>query len=421
MPNVIDANGLQIATLTEYLARLTSGFQTIYGADININPNSPDGQLINLLAQEGVDMSEFISQVNDSFDPDTATGIILDLRCAINGVLRLPGTYSVIPADVVFNSVVTINGLDTAPNSPFTIQDLAGNKWYLVNTYTSTGVETKSLQFRASVFGPLNPSINTINILGTPVYGVVSANNPTVALSIGSNQESDVQLRLRRQQSVTLPSKSWWQGLWASLISAGVRDAKIYENVTGTTDANGIPGHSIWCVIDDNALYSSSPDTVLARATEIAEIIYVHKNAGCGIKPAGVSPAGWNILVPQADGSTVEIDFDPPVQAPLYVKLTCTALPGTAAVDPVYIAKSIYNYFSIGGEGAYKIGQAADSSAIVSYVKGLLPNVSISGEGVSQDGSTWLNLIPIDGLLGHPSLQSRWNLGVDYTTNIIIS
>ena len=51
MPNSFDANGLQTVTQSEIVDNLTSEFQEIYGEDINVESNSPDGQIINTFAQ----------------------------------------------------------------------------------------------------------------------------------------------------------------------------------------------------------------------------------------------------------------------------------------------------------------------------------------------------------------------------------
>jgi hypothetical protein len=65
--------------------------------------------------------------------------------------------------------------------------------------------------------------------------------------------------------------------------------------------------------------------------------------------------------------------------------MTITAISG--AYDPVYIAAQIRANIS------YTINQSADSSQIVAFVKGLVPNVSVSIEGVSSDGTTYVNLL----------------------------
>jgi uncharacterized phage protein gp47/JayE len=74
VPDVFDTTGLTVSTLSEIRADLEAKLKAIYGNDINIDPDSPDGQLINIFAQAGIDLREIILQINSSFDPDQAAG-----------------------------------------------------------------------------------------------------------------------------------------------------------------------------------------------------------------------------------------------------------------------------------------------------------------------------------------------------------
>ena len=83
MPNVIDSTGLTIQTYDEIVAEILNGtsdfpgFYAIYGADINVDPNSPDGQMVGIFAQGKLDVLEFLQQIFNSFDPDKAVGVAL--------------------------------------------------------------------------------------------------------------------------------------------------------------------------------------------------------------------------------------------------------------------------------------------------------------------------------------------------------
>jgi len=51
MPNVLDAEGLQTATREELVTYFTEKYQQIYGDDINLDSNTPDGQMLNIFVQ----------------------------------------------------------------------------------------------------------------------------------------------------------------------------------------------------------------------------------------------------------------------------------------------------------------------------------------------------------------------------------
>ena len=120
VPDLIDANGLQVASATELTAQLTSGLQLIFGADANFDPDSPDGQMIGNYVQVAVDARGVLVQINASFDPDQAIGVILDSRVALNGLIRQGGTYSTTNETIVVSSACTLQGLDLYPTAPYT-------------------------------------------------------------------------------------------------------------------------------------------------------------------------------------------------------------------------------------------------------------------------------------------------------------
>lgn len=365
MANIVDQNGVQVSTASQIYAALVAAMQSIYGPNINILPSSPDGQFLFLLAQMLADNNQLALQVNAMFDPSQAIGVLLDMRCAINGVVRNAGTYSLQNVTVVASLATTLQGLDLYPSSPFTVADAAGNQYQLVTTYAFTGPGTQVLTFQAAQLGAVMPVINTITTIVTIQLGVTSVNNPTAATTVGIAEESDAALRVRRANSVALPSQGYYNGLFGALQDVtGVTSVNLLENDTGTTDSNGVPGNSIWAIIAGGA------------NTDIANAIYVKRNAGCGLKGA-VSET-----IAQGDGGSIAILFDRPTTESLFVSFTLAAITGT--VDEVFIRAQILATF-----GTYQIGQVADSTAIVAFVKGLFPNASITAAGVGPNNTTY--------------------------------
>ena len=96
-PNVstITASGLAIESLPNIISWLTSQFQAIYGNDINLNSNSPDGQLLNIFAQASIDQLELLLDTYNGFAVDSAYGTRLDQLVALNGLARLQGTSTI--------------------------------------------------------------------------------------------------------------------------------------------------------------------------------------------------------------------------------------------------------------------------------------------------------------------------------------
>ena len=378
--NAITNTGISLDTPAETLDRFLvgstayPGMKRIYGDDINVNPNSPDGQFINLGVLITQDMLQFVASAYASFDPDQAVGRGLDQRCAINGVVRRAGTYTYTPVTVTATQAVTLAGLSTAPDAPFTVSDAAGNRFVLVTTYAFGAAASTSLVFRALNLGAVLTVVNTITVINTVTLGISTVNNPAVATTTGTNEETDAVLRLRRAKSVALASKGYFQGLYDALSNVtGVTDVLVLENITNTTDANGIPAHSIWCVVAGTA-----------SATDVANAIYLKRNAGCGMKGA------ISTNVTQADNSLFAVLYDVPVAQNIWIRCTGTAV--TGSLDAAYLKTSLLAGLS------YGIGEKATSSDIVARLQALAPNGSFSVEGVSLDGATWTSLVATTGV-----------------------
>lgn len=360
MPNTIDANGLTLKTRAEIIAEILNGgdgfpgLYSIYGSDINVDPNSPDGNLVNLIAQIAVDYEELLQSVYDSFDPDQAQGINLDLRCAINGVVRQGATYTTVVVSVIVDRALTLTGLDDDPENAFTVQDGSGNQFFLAASHTFSGAGAAPLNFRAADLGAIVVLANTIQRVVTVQLGVTGCIN-TAAGTTGTTEETDYALRIRRSRSVGMGSKGFFSGMFGAVGNV--------DGVTGVAIREDIPNHTIWVVV------AGGSDAAVANA------IYVKRNAGVGMIGDTIIP------ITQVDGSDFYVQFDRPIAENLWISFDLEALSGF--VDPIYIRTQLLAQLS------YQIGASASASEIIALVMALAPNVSVSSAGVGTDGVTY--------------------------------
>lgn len=368
MPNSFDANGLQTLTQNEIVEDLTKDLQDIYGEDINVESNSPDGQAINIFAQMLEDQYELLSQVNASFDPDQAVGTVLDQRCAINGIQRKAGTYTYVTLDVEVDRSVTLQGLDQySEEQAYTVSDGEGNRFVLSAT-SSINTGTSQLVFRALNVGNVEVLPNTITTPVTIVLGVKSINNPGVAITQGTNEETDAELRARRKASVSISNQGYTDGLQAALANLpDVSKVNVYQNRGSSTDADGIPGHSIWVVIQGGT------------DTEIGQVMDNKVAGGVGMKGT------QSVNVQQADGQVATYYFDRPLAQTLYVSLDITPLNGQTIV-PADIKSLIVSGMS------FQPNETVDSSDIIYYLKSVQDNIALTCQ-VSTDGTTWETVV----------------------------
>lgn len=374
MPNSIGPDGLTVASQAEILAAYTAAFQTIYGADINLDSDSPDGQILNIFMQSILDLEDLLVQIYNGFDPDYAVGIVLDQRVAINGIQRQGGTFTTTNITLVISQALNLYGLDQDVQPVYTVQDNAGNQWQLMTSQTVSGSGTYVYLFQAANPGAVLTVPNTITIPVSIVLGVDSINNPTTYAVLGINEESDEALKIRRQQSVALSSQGYLAGLLAALENInGVTFAFVEENNTGSTNGDGVPGHSIWVIVA-----GSGSDA------DIANAIYTKRNAGCGMF------GSISFAVTQPDGSSFLVFWDVVTPVDIFVKFTATSLNGVNPPNIAAIVSGLVTSFTPG------VASQVNVNELATLVQDIDPNTLVTNAGFSLTvgGSYTTTLMP---------------------------
>ncbi len=369
MPNQVTITGLEIKTIAQIIADLTSGMQTIYGADINVSQNSPDGQLINIFAQAAEDNLELLLDVYNSFSVELAYGTVLDQRVALNGLARIQGTYTITNVTVVVDRALTLTGLDTFAIDPtvvvFTVADAEGNQFYLEETHVFSVAGSAVLAFRAVTIGQVETTQNTITNQVTTVLGVTSVNNPSVATSTGINEETDAQLKVRHAEMFKLAAYGPADAVRAGLLSVDdVSDAYVIENDTAST-VNSVPRNSIWCIVNGGT------------DADIGAAIYAKKAPGCGLF------GGESVVVVRPQGNSITIKFDRAVAEDLYIEFSLVAVYTGAAWDETNIKTKLVEMLT------YRMNQAATIGDVVRALQAIVPQAYAVSVGVSDDGMSY--------------------------------
>ncbi len=377
MTDSLSANGLQVSTNTELVDDLTTSFKTVYGDDISVEQNSPDGQAINIFAQGQTDIRELLVQLYNSFDPDNCSGRLLDERCAINNVFRKGGTFTTVDISITVDRTVSLQGLDANYNdvdaTGYTIQDNAGTQFILVNSQTLTA-GTHSVLFRAQQLGRVEVIPETITTPVTIVLGVVSVINTGAQLTLGENEETDTSLKIRRRQSVSIGSSGYLNGLLAYVLQLnGVTDGALYENYSSVTDSKGIPPHCIWLIVEGGA------------SKDIANALYVKKSYGCDMK----GDISYTITTPSNQQFIAK--WSEPTTQNIQMRFTIKSLKTDITFDTDAISQYIIDNTS------FMIGGYADTASLTATAQAAID--ANGGEGlalnvlISSNGTDWVEYL----------------------------
>lgn len=374
MTDSLSYQGLEIKDNLTLVEELKTAFRNIYsidGEDINFDSNTPDGQLIEILAELGTVVREMISETYNSCDPDKCSGAVQDNRYQINYLTRNKGSYSLQNIDIVTNKTVELEGLDQEYNneqaSAYAVSDNNGNVWYLVDSQTLTS-GTNRVEFRAKNKGAVIPTIGTIVNQVTIVDGVISVNNNVGATAIGTDEESDADFRTRRSRSTANKSENNLDTIEGNIRALdGVIDCKIHQNVENETDSTGTLPHYIWVIVEGGA------------NSEIANVIYANMG-GTGTRGEIETP------ILQGENELLTVRFDREIIKPLYIKFDLKPIDSIADINidfvKEYIASSATFKIAENPETS-KIGIIAADALLNDGGNGYAFNCKISNGGIA--------------------------------------
>ena len=380
MTEGITASGLQVYGYNTLLENLKNNLNTIYATDgnlINFDSETPDGQLVNIFTQCGADVRELAQEIYNSFDPDKCSGVVQDSRYALNYIARNGGTFTIQNIDVTVDRVVVLKGLDGSYNdtnvASYTVSDDAGTLWYLIDS-VELQAGTHSLPFRSKNLGFVQSSIGTITNQITKVLGVVSVINNVAPTTLGIEQESDSQFKIRRSRSTAKNGQNNIDALEAQLLDLdGVSDVKTYVNNSFETDRTGTPMMTVWVIVEGGA------------NADIATTIYQNS---CGLPTRG----DIVVNVPSLSGQIFPVRFDRANPIPLYIKFDMQLTTSPENIDISRIVQYIAENLS------YSLDETAESSKITEFASmAILAN---GGGGyalnvkISTDGVAWTEYIP---------------------------
>jgi len=298
---------------------------------LTLDPDSPDGQRVAIEAQLVLDAQSFGALEYNQRDPDFALGQSLNSIIKLAGISRRPATRSQVDVEVTTDRPLTLP-------EDYAVEDDLGQAWTTLNATDIPPGETTVTLF-AETFGAVEAGPTTVVNPVTVVIGVLSVTNPLAAV-VGIDEETDQELRVRRNRSLETPQSSSTGRMFTALANLpNVTDVAVYENDTDATDADGIPAHSLWVVVEGGAV------------ADIVESMTKNKTGGKGM--VGAVTGTFNESVLRPDGSTFTIvhnmTFDRPVDVPVLVRLDATFVDDSLPIDDESIRQEIAKQeFSIG-------------------------------------------------------------------------
>ena len=338
----LTSTGLEIKTIEGISAALRTKLRALISAQLNTEPSSPLGKVIDTFSASLREVWELVYAVWLSNDPDAAKGLSLDNLAQLTGTTRKDATPS---------TVICTVSLD--PGASFVPGDLVAavvgipeRQFVNVEPVENTNVtlDTFPILFEAVTPGPTLAAALTITEIVTPQFGWVSVINFDDAVP-GEDVETDPALRQRREEEIDRLGGSTLPAIRSDLLSIeGIEQVTVFENDTSVTNEDGLPKNSIEIVV-----YDGTPGGTNVDDATIAQSIL-------RTKPAGIATYGTTTVVVQDDDDQPRsISFTRPAQTEVWLEID-------VAVSPDYVPSTQDEIVKqqLADEGAALFGVGAD-------------------------------------------------------------
>lgn len=316
----VSPTGISAPSFADILDFLKAQYFGIFGSDIDIDPDTQDGQLIAIFAAAVNDSNAATISTYNAFSPATAQKNGLSSVVKINGIMRDVPSFSEVDIDVVgVAGTILLNCV---------VKDAASNNWSLPDTVTIPIGGAITVTAICQTLGAVIAPPGTVNQIATPTLGWQTATNSSSATP-GAPVESDAALRQRQTISTAIPSLTVLDGIIGAVASVpGVDRYRGYENDTNITDGNGIPAHTISLVVEGG------------DAIAIANAIMAKKTPGTG------TFGTTSETVTDVYGIAHIIKFYRPTLSAVTVAIALTALSGYTSNIGVEIQNAVAAYIT---------------------------------------------------------------------------
>ncbi len=317
----ISNTGFKRKRLDQLLSELDAEVKSIFGDNFNTSPESPDGQINGLISESNANLWEIAEEAYNAFNPSAVTGVTLSNLVQLNGITRSPATSS--RANLTITGTA---GTIIPTGSLISTSDTADQFSTEIDVTLDSG-GNGTVFASAILTGPISALAGSLTVIDTPITGWDTVTNIADAIE-GTNEETDVELRVRREQSVARDAQAIIDAIFAEVRAvSGVTEVTVLENDTNSgPDANGLPAHSVHAIV------------VGGVNEDIAQAIFIKKTLGA--TPFGTT----TVAVNDDQGIPHDISFSRPTEIPIFIIVNLTTFSDYPVNGDDLIKQSIVDY-----------------------------------------------------------------------------
>ena len=309
----VTEQGFTVKSAAEITADLDAKFVGTFGSQFDTSAESPDGQLIGIVAKLLEDVWQQAEGAYNAYSPSNAYGVGLDKVAEINGITRITN----LPTSVA----ITFSGTaGTVVPAGYIVKTVDGLEFATVAVAVIPAIVTA----KCTTQGAIRILANEVHVLTTAIAGLTGATNLEPGIT-GIVREEDPAFRARRENSTISRGTSSIDAIYEGVKSLNLPYIAIIENTTSAT-VDGVPANSFLVVVEGGT------------PAEVSQVIYDNK-------PQGITSYGSIVtVVNDSKGYPHNIGISRPTPIDISVTTSITNLPGASVDSATLVKAAIVDY-----------------------------------------------------------------------------
>lgn len=338
----VTEQGFTVKSAAEITADLDAKFVGTFGSQFDTSAESPDGQLIGIVAKLLEDVWQQAEGAYNAYSPSNAYGVGLDKVAEINGITRITN----LPTSVA----ITLSGTaGTVVPAGYIVKTVDGLEFATVAVAVIPAIVTA----KCTTQGAIRILANEVHVLTTAIAGLTGATNLEPGIT-GIVREEDPAFRARRENSIISRGTSSIDAIYEGVKSLNLPYIAIIENTTSAT-VDGVPANSFLVVVEGGT------------PAEVSQVIYDNK-------PQGITSYGSIVtVINDSKGYPHNIGISRPTPIDISVTTSITNLPGASLDSATLVKAAIVDYVN-----NLNISEDVYWSYFFSAILAVVPNIKIN-------------------------------------------
>lgn len=338
----VTEQGFTVKSAAEITADFDAKFVGTFGSQFDTSAESPDGQLIGIVAKLLEDVWQQAEGAYNAYSPSNAYGVGLDKVAEINGITRITN----LPTSVA----ITFSGTaGTVVPAGYIVKTVDGLEFATVAVAVIPAIVTA----KCTTQGAIKILANEVHVLTTKIAGLTNATNLEPGIT-GIVREEDPAFRARRENSTISRGTSSIDAIYEGVKSLNLPYISIIENTTSAT-VDGVPANSFLVVVEGGT------------PAEVSQVIYDNK-------PQGITSYGSIVtVINDSKGYPHNIGISRPTPIDISVTTSITNLPGASVNSATLVKAAIVDHVN-----NLNISEDVYWSYFFSDILAVVPNIKIN-------------------------------------------